>query len=155
MKNNKKISKSIVATVLGTTAFSSAMSSAASAIDINVKGLDDTELGKVTKLPTPIKVVVEVDDALGNVPANATRKYFVVRIHDGEATLLEATYKDGKLTFETDRFSQYVYGYSDTVSNIPQTGDNIALYVVLFVMSVLGIAGTIILSKKKLFSVNK
>ena len=73
----------------------------------------------------------------------------------GEATLLEATYKDGRLTFETDRFSQYVYGYSDTVSNIPQTGDNIALYVVLFIMSALGITGTIILSKKKLFNVNK
>lgn len=123
-------------------------------IDLLLKA-DDTELGKVTKLPTPIKVVVEVDDALGNVPANATRKYFVVRIHDGEADLLEATYKDGKLTFETDRFSQYVYGYADTISNIPQTGDNIALYVTLFAMSVLGIVGTIILSKKKLFNVNK
>ena len=123
-------------------------------IDLLLKA-DDTELGKVTKLPTPIKVVVEVDDALGNVPANATRKYFVVRIHDGETDLLEATYKDGKLTFETDRFSQYVYGYADTISNIPQTGDNIALYVTLFAMSVLGIVGTIILSKKKLFNVNK
>ena len=123
-------------------------------IDLLLKA-DNDELGKVTKLPTPIKVVVEVDDKLGNVPANTTRKYFVVRIHNGEATLLEATYKDGKLSFETDRFSQYVYGYSDTVSNIPQTGDNIALYAVLLVMSVLGIAGTVILSKKKLFSVNK
>ena len=123
-------------------------------IDLLLKA-DNNELCKVTKLPTPIKVVVEVDDALGKVPANATRKYFVVRIHNGEATLLEATYKDGKLTFETDRFSQYVYGYSDTISNIPQTGDNIKLYLVLFTMSVLGIAGTIILSKKKIFSLSK
>ena len=125
-------------------------------LDINLLlKAEDEELGKVTKLPTPIKVVVEVDDELGNVPANATRKYFVVRVHNGETTLLEATYKDGKLEFETDRFSQYMYGYSDTVSNIPQTGDNITLYVTLFVISTLGIVGTFMLSRKKLFSVSK
>ena len=46
MKNNKKVGKFIVASVLGTTAVSSAISSAACAIALNLKSLDDTQLGK-------------------------------------------------------------------------------------------------------------
>ena len=119
----------------------------------------EEELGKVTKLPNAIKVTVDVDKSLGTVPENTIRKYFVVRLHNGEETkLIEAEYKDGKLSFETDRFSQYAYGYTDTEvenSNIPKTGDNIALYTILFVMSSLGIAGTILLSKKRLVSITK
>ena len=127
-------------------------------IDVLLMAGED-ELGKITKLPNAIKVTVDVDKSLGTVPENTTRKYFVVRLHDGEETeLIEAEYKDGKLSFETDRFSQYAYGYTDTEvenTNIPKTGDNIALYVTLFVMSSLGIAGTILLSKKRLVSITK
>lgn len=128
-------------------------------LDINLLlKADDNDLGKVTKLPTPIKVSVEVDDSLGKVPENTTRKYFVVRIHDGEAELLDATYKDGKLEFETDRFSQYVYGYADTTNenpNIPKTGDSITLYLVLLGMSIFGIVCVIALNKKRLMSITK
>ena len=119
----------------------------------------DEELGKVTKLPEAIKITVDVDKSLGIVPANTTRKYFVVRLHEGEdPELIEAEYKDGKLSFKTDRFSQYAYGYTDTKTedaNIPKTGDNIALYMVLLVTSCLGIAGTIALSKRRLVRITK
>lgn len=127
-------------------------------IDVLLLAGDD-ELGKVTKLPETIKVIVDVDNSLGTVPANTTRKYFVVRLHEGEEPeLIEAEYKNGKLSFETDRFSQYAYGYTDTKNedvNIPKTGDNIGLYIALLVASGLGIAGTIALSKKRLVSIKK
>lgn len=127
-------------------------------IDVILQANENT-LGKVTKLPKEIEITVEVDDSIGTVPKDVTRKYFVVRLHEGEeAKLIDAKYEDGKLTFKTDRFSQYAYGYTDTENenpNIPKTGDNIKLYLVLFVMSTVGIAGTVMLSKKSLLSVTK
>ncbi len=127
-------------------------------IDVLLKA-NDEELGKVTKLPGTIKITVDVDKALGKVPTNTTRKYFIVRLHEGEdPEIIEAEYKDGKLTFETDRFSQYAYGYTDskaTNSNIPQTGDRVKVYLILLAMSSIGIVGTIVLSKKKILSISK
>lgn len=120
---------------------------------------DNNEVGKVTKLPKSIEIAVDVDKSLGNVPKDTTRKYFIVRLHEGEEPeLIDAEYSDGKLTFKTDRFSQYAYGYKDTEKenpNIPKTGDNIKLYIILAVISTLGIAGTIMLSKKSILSVTK
>ena len=140
-------------------------------IDVILQANGD-DLGKVTKLPEPITVTIDVDSSLGNVPENTTRKYFIVRLHDGEEPeLIEAEYKDGKLSFKTDRFSQYAYGYTDTENkteegitpvanqventNIPKTGDSIRLFITLFLLSSLGIAGTILLSKKRLVSITK
>ena len=50
---------------------------------------------------------------------------------------------NGKLTFATDRFSSYAYGYTDTEN--PKALDNVMIYVVCFVVP---LAGLIIVDKK-------
>ena len=119
-------------------------------IDVLLKA-DNTELGKITKLPNGIKLTVDVDKEFGEIPANTNRTFFVVRMHEGEEPeLLEATYKDGKLTFETDRFSQYAYGYTDKdvdSGTNPKTGDGIMIYIVLLLISIVG--ATLFIKKNK------
>ena len=46
-----------------------------------------------------------------------TRKYYVIRIHDGKAEKLDAELDDGKITFETDKFSNYTLTYVDTLND--------------------------------------
>ncbi len=68
------------------------------------------------ELSSAIQVSLTLPESLINTDSSKTRVYKVVRIHDGEATLLDAKYDSstGKLTFETDRFSTYAIVYYDT-----------------------------------------
>lgn len=120
-------------------------------IDILFKA-DDVELGNLTKLPEPVEISVEVKDTFGAVPEGKSRKFYVVRIHDGEEPeLLEAKYENGKLTFKTDRFSTYAYGYTDTAvtSSNPKTGDNILVYCMMLLISVTGLTAAIMYGKRQ------
>ena len=105
-------------------------------IDILLKA-DGNELGKITKLGEPVTISVDVDKELGNVPKDKHRTFFVIRTHEGEEPeIIKAEYKDGKLTFATDRFSSYAYGYTDedNVSN-PNTIDHLMIYVIVFIIA--------------------
>ena len=113
-------------------------------IDLLLKA-DNDVLGKITNLEKPIEITLDVDKELGNVPKNKNRTFFVVRTHEGEEPeIIKATYKDGKLTFATDRFSSYAYGYNDTEN--PKTLDNIMVYVILFAIP---LAGLVVINKKR------
>lgn len=95
---------------------------------------DNNVLGKVTSLGKSIEITVDVDKKLGNVPQNKKRTFFVVRSHEGEEPeIIKAEYKDGKLTFATDRFSSYAYGYTDEAN--PSTSDNLMVYVTCLTLS--------------------
>ena len=120
-------------------------------LNIDVELLAGTdELGKITKLPNPITITVDVDDKLGNIPEGTSRKFYIVRMHDGEEPeLIEATYRDGKLSFETDRFSTYAYGYSDTAITNPKTGDSVGTYFALLVISIVGLTLCFITKKRR------
>ena len=61
-----------------------------------------------------IEVVISVPDELKSNDNNVTRKYYILRVHEGKAELLETTYADGKLTFTTDCFSTYAIVYADS-----------------------------------------
>ena len=61
-----------------------------------------------------IEVVLSVPDELKNTDEKITRKYYILRVHEGKAELLETTYADGKLTFTTDCFSTYAIVYADS-----------------------------------------
>lgn len=122
-------------------------------IDVLLKA-DSDNLGKITKLPEPVKITIDVDKKLGDVPSDKTRKFFVVRIHDGEnPEILDAIFIDGKLSFETDRFSSYAYGYTDeakttSVDTInPKTVDRIGIYIGILALSVTGV---VIIKQRKL-----
>ncbi len=45
-----------------------------------------------------------------------TRKYYILRIHNGNIEILPCIEKDGKLEFESDQFSTYVLYYTDTIT---------------------------------------
>ncbi|MCR5483395.1 MAG: hypothetical protein K6E99_03195 [Bacilli bacterium] len=107
--------------------------------------VEDDLIGKVTKLNDELTISIDAPESLINVPANTTRKYFIVRTHEGdEPEVIEATLKDGKLIFKTDRFSNYAVGYTDTTN--PKTGDRIIAYVALLGIS---LAALFILKKKR------
>ena len=73
----------------------------------------------VTETKKPIAIEVSVPDELINTDANKTRKYSVLRVHNGNVDVLDATYDENtkKLLFKSDVFSTYVLVYEDTVKN--------------------------------------
>ena len=103
-----------------------------------------------------VEVTLEVPTTLEKVKDGYSRKYSVVRLHYNEETkknevsTLEAKEKDGKVTFETDKFSTYVLAYEDVKdTKNPNTGDNMLVYFAAAVMSVIGLALTTLRITKK------
>ena len=101
-----------------------------------------------TKNKIKIQITIPKDMRFNN------KKYYVLRLHDD---IVETIYegfpnKDGKLTFETDKFSLYAIAYSDDNyinPNNPITGDNISLWFVLMIISIICI---IVYIRKKITS---
>ena len=106
-------------------------------IDLLLTANDDL-IGKITKLDDKMRITIDAPDSLKNIPTGTIRKFFIVRTHEGEEPeVIEATLKDGKLIFETDKFSNYAVGYTDTTN--PKTGDSIISYVMLFSVSLIAL----------------
>ncbi len=83
----------------------------------------------VTQTNGKISIAIEVPENLRNTDSAIQRTYKIIRIHDGEAEILDGTYANGQFTFQTDKFSVYALIYQDVDStgkivNAPQTGDN-------------------------------
>ena len=78
------------------------------------KKVGTTAATKFTKVELNKKLTftVAVPEAL-KAPAGTTRNYYVVRVHNGTATMLNTTFKDNEITFETDRFSTYSIWYTE------------------------------------------
>ena len=103
---------------------------------------DGVEIDRLTTLSNPIALTIVLPTELQEVAEGYTRTYYVVRVHDGKAELLETTLsEDGKsLTFETDKFSTYALTYVDSLASeetpttpetpeVPQTFDSLFTYV--------------------------
>ncbi|MBE5969425.1 MAG: hypothetical protein E7242_04255 [Lachnospiraceae bacterium] len=117
--------------------------------DICIEVLIDGEwVGNITKLPEGVSISVPVLQALPQLADGMQRIFYMVRIHDGLAAKLDASYNNGIVTSLSDSFSTYALVYEDVTSS-PQTGDgaNIGLYVILVAVSVCGIG--IVIAKKK------
>lgn len=81
-------------------------------VEILIKA-DGEKLGNLKELKEPIKLKIEIPDNL----KKGSRKFFVVRLHDGIVEKLESIMNaDGTLTFITDKFSTYALAYEDTVA---------------------------------------
>ena len=63
---------------------------------------------------------MEIPQELINTNENVQRTYFMVRVHDGEAEIIDSIHDEPEqiLTFSTDRFSTYAIGYSDVVNEV-------------------------------------
>ena len=141
-------------------------------ISVLVKA-DGTEIDRLTTLIDPITLTIVLPAELQEVAEGYTRTYYIVRVHDGKAELLETSLsEDGKsLTFETDKFSTYALTYVDSLASeetpgetdepttpdtpsedtpeVPQTFDSLFTYVGVGVVSVAAIVGAVIYIKRK------
>ena len=110
-------------------------------------------------LEKSIEVALDIPETIEKLKEGYTRTYKVIRIHYNEETdkyeadLLPAKEKDGKVIFETDRFSTYVLAYEDAAGTTnPPTFDGISLYMIVAVLSFVGLLGVGLFAKKKLFN---
>jgi hypothetical protein len=101
---------------------------------------------KVSEPGVGIKVTVELPSNLINRNAGVSRRYVVIRLHDGVVTTLETTFDSttNKLAFSTDRFSTYAIAYTDeavgslVTSGSPKTGDSANVLAMIALMAVAG-----------------
>lgn len=110
-----------------------------------------TDIGNITELSEPIELVVALPEALQSVPEGYNRVFYIVREHNGEVELINTNLsEDGKtLTFATDKFSTYALTYVDNeIVENPGTLDNAMTYMVIGIVSLIGIAGISIYLKK-------
>ena len=114
-------------------------------VDINV--LENSQVVKISDTKMKIRIALPED-------LKGYKKYEVVYILNDEIKeTIPATIEDGYIVFETSHLSQYgiVATEKATSTNVenPKTGDNIISYVVVSVLSLLGLIGTGIYKFKK------
>ncbi len=99
-------------------------------IDLNLYKVDqNNDFTKLENLTKAIAVTIVVPESLRQFDSNVTRTFAIVRLHDGEATLIDADAYDpqtGELKFSTDAFSTYAIVYKDeeAAGGNPQTPQN-------------------------------
>lgn len=141
-------------------------------ITIVVKNKDnDQKIGTLDELKETITFSIAIPEDLPEVAEGFARKFYIIRNHNGVVEYLDAILsEDGKiLNFETDKFSAYALAYVDeeiTVSeqpkeeakeevkveettDVPNTGDNIVLYVSLAIIATIGIVAVRKVNTKK------
>ena len=118
-------------------------------LDINLfKQIVDHNRIQVNETNGKIRMSFEIPEAL----RKEGRTFYIVRVHNGEATILESTMDGNTIYFETDQFSTYALAYSDTAAQAngeiangqtnsisPKTGDNIIMYIALLALSIAGL----------------
>ena len=102
----KKIQKELEAL----TAESNNTATVAMYLDLSVLiKADDTVLGNITNLSTPMKFTVVVPE---NLLAEG-REFYILRVHNGAVNKIVPEHNKNILTFGTDRFSTYAVVYED------------------------------------------
>ena len=126
-------------------------------ISVLVKNADNgSVVGELSSLTEKVKFTVAIPSDLTKTKAGMQRIFYVIREHNGVASVLPAKLsKDGKtLIFETDKFSTYALAYKDVasadVSNVknPQTYDGIMGYVAIALVTLSGVVGTVVYLKR-------
>lgn len=120
-------------------------------VDINV--LENGQIVKISDTKMKIRIALPED-------LKGFGKYEVVYISNDEIKeTIPATVEDGYIVFETSHLSQYGIVATNVEekteqtkneTNNPKTGDNIAMYISVFVVAVAGITATMIAKKRNL-----
>ena len=120
-------------------------------VDINV--LENGEVVKISDTKMKIRITLPED-------LKGFNKYEVVYISNDEIKeTIPATVEDGYIVFETSHLSQYGIVATNVEekteqtkneTNNPKTGDNIAMYISVFVVAVAGITATMVAKKRNL-----
>ena len=81
----------------------------------------DNEPRAVTETNGNLKITFEMPEKLINTDKNVTREYSIIRVHEGNVTVLDCAYDSAtrKGLFSTDRFSTYAIAYKDTTEEEP------------------------------------
>lgn len=127
------------------------------------------KLEQLTESSKQINVTLKIPSDILNVKNGYKRTYFVVRVHDGEVTVLDAKNNgNGTVSFNSNQFSTYALAYKDekitnngngtengnvtktSNTNIknPQTYDSVLTYAILGVVSLAGIATILVVRKR-------
>lgn len=79
---------------------------------------------QVHETRSPLTVRLTLPDSAINADESKERSYEVIRVHDGKAEVLPASFDEQAkvLTFETDRFSAYAVAYKDVASGVASGG---------------------------------
>ena len=67
--------------------------------------VDDQKVGNVTQLENKITISVPIPTSLPAVPSGYTRKYKIIRVHNGVAEEITPSVSGNNLVFKTDKFS--------------------------------------------------
>ena len=144
-------------------------------ISIYVKDTDNGKnLGNLETVKEAITFTVPVPENLPELAEGFRRIFYIVREHDGDIDILEVKEADGKLSFETDKFSTYAIAYKDvensgegeatpqpeqkpevkpetkpTTPDVPKTGDNVVVYIALALLAITGMGVAIKIRKRK------
>ena len=84
----------------------------------------DEELTTMPEVEETITFTVAVPEGLPKVAEGFTRIFYIVRNHNGAVDVLETKEVDGKLIFESDKFSTYAIAYKD-VENSEEGGSEV------------------------------
>ncbi len=114
-----------------------------------IDGVDDT-IEQVHNTNKKIKVSLVIPEDMRYENA----KYHVIRLHNGKVEDIYSGYPDKnlELVFETDKFSSYAIAHTFSYlgsTDIPPTGDYIVVYVLLLIISLIGLISLTFLSKEK------
>ena len=114
-------------------------------------------LGNLTELNKKIAFNMALPENIAKVEEGYTRKYYVVRYHDGKPEVIPATVDGNIITFESDKFSTYALAYEDTKNSSienPPTSDTVIMDLVVGTASVIGLllVGKNLIKRKKYFN---
>ena len=120
---------------------------------------NDLKVEQITEADKAVSVTLNIPTDLEKVKDGYTRKFYVVRVHNGKTDILDAVINaDGTLTFKTDKFSTYTLVYNDVenkkentqpaIEN-PKTSDNIVTYITLAGVSIIAIIALGVRLKKE------
>lgn len=121
-------------------------------ITVSLKSESANEPLELEKLKEEITFTVPVPEGLPEVAEGYTRVFYIIRNHNGQVDLLDATTSEDEKTisFDSNLFSTYAIAYIDvekttggaegeTSTGSPTTGDNIMVYVVALLVAIVGI----------------
>jgi hypothetical protein len=119
----------------------------------------NAKVEEVTDNTETLNVTISVAD-LPAPQEGYTRVYKVIRVHNGETTVIDAADNgNGTVTFQSNLFSTYALTYVDqapatgnnenTNTNNPQTADKIILYISALVISSVAVTGTALYLNKR------
>ena len=71
-----------------------------------------------TQTAQKLKITVDLPDEL-QAPSGKVRTYYVIRVHNGQATVLPTVLNGNEISFETDMFSTYSVWYTENAASAP------------------------------------